>query len=590
MTIRWPLLLLAACGSASHPTPPANKSTAHIARIEHGLLPGVQVRNEEVRYELADRMREFHVPAVSIAVFEHGEVLWTAAFGMADVATGERATEDTQFLAGSISKSVNAYAALLAVRDGTLALDTPINEALTSWKLPDNELTKKTPVTLRMLLSHTAGTTVHGFPGYEAGEPIPTVPQILDGAPPANTPAVRVDLAPGTEFRYSGGGITISQLALVEKTHTPYPELLAARVLGPFGMTRSTFDPARAAHPAVGYGANGREIEGKRHVYPEMAAAGLWTTAGDLARFFARLAHERKDPSSIAAQMTTKVKDIAGSDQGIGMGVFLMNRNGTAVFGHGGADAGFQADAVASLDGEFGVVVMTSSEAGFKLMPEIERAVFAEYGWPGADPVVDRVALPDPSKFTGRFLIGRTPVEITAKDGKLYLAPLFDDAVELVPIAADKLVRRDDGGMIRADATGPVQMTRPGASDGPPIKKLEGPHYLFELAAGHFDEAVALLKQHKDDEPLVNDVGYFLAMRDLEHGIAMLKMAIAAFPDSSNLYDTLGAIYTDAGDKPHAIAAYEQAIATCDSDPRYTPQLKAERRKQAEVQLAKLRK
>jgi len=598
---RWMLVLLVACsGSTRQPAQPTNESRARIPRIERGLAPAVQVRGEEVHYTLAERMREHRVPAVSIAVFEHGELQWAAAYGLAEVATGERATEDTQFLAGSISKTVNAYAALLAVRAGELALDAPINDALTSWKLPDNELTRKTPVTLRMLLSHTAGTTVHGFPGYAPGTPIPTLPQILDGAPPANTPAVRVDLAPGTEFRYSGGGTTIVQLALVERTYLPYPDLLARRVLGPTGMAHSTFDPARAQHPAVGYRASGDPVEGKRHIYPEMAAAGLWTTAGDLARFFARLARERKDPSSIAAQMTTTVKD--AFDGAVGMGVFLTSRNGTPMFGHGGSDEGFQADAVASLDGGFGVVVMTSSDTGYKLMPEIERAVFAEYGWPGADRPVERFALDaaQRQRLVGRYLFDREPFEITAQGDKLMLDTPFDTPVELVPIAADDLVRRDDGRHIRADATGPIEERFPGGPSAPhrPITRLAGKHHQFELAAGNFDAAVAALRerlaadpQHAyDEENRLNGLGYNVLARDPAKAIEILRMVTTAVPASSNAHDSLGEAYMATGDKPRAIAEYERALATLDADPRVTPELRIQRRKHAEEQLAKLRR
>ena len=126
-------------------------------------------------------MREHKIPAVSIAVFDHYQLQWAKAYGMAEVEVGTRASEETIFLAGSISKSVHALAVLLASADGTLALDQPINELLESWKLPDNELTRAMPVKLRRLLSHSAGTTLHGFPGYPAGSALPTVPQILDG-------------------------------------------------------------------------------------------------------------------------------------------------------------------------------------------------------------------------------------------------------------------------------------------------------------------------------------------------------------------------------------------------------------------------
>ncbi|HWU89297.1 MAG TPA: serine hydrolase domain-containing protein, partial [Kofleriaceae bacterium] len=450
--------IAAACSGPKATTAPAGSSSAaRIARIERGLLPAVEVRGEDHRRALVERMRELKIPAIAIAVFDRYELQWTKAYGLADAEAGAPATEDTVFLAGSISKSVNALAALKAVADGTLALDAPINDALTSWKLPDNELTRAAPVTLRRLLSHTAGTTVHGFPGYAAGAPLPTIVQILDGAPPANTPEIRVDLAPGTKFRYSGGGITIVQLALVDRTRRPYPDLLRDRVLAPVGMTRSTFaqqpPPATAA---VGYGADGKPIPGKRNAYPEMAAAGLWTTPADLARFFLELGRARAGQSrlisrELATQMTTPVAEVEPGAS-VGLGVFVTDRNGTKVFGHGGADAGFQADATASLDGGFGVVVMANSENGFQIFDEIERAVFAEYGWPGRDEPVVRVAI-DPARLLGRYAYEGQPLEI-AQGARLELRRPFTDPVELVPIAPDTVVALDDGTRYRLAADG----------------------------------------------------------------------------------------------------------------------------------------
>ncbi|MBL8695887.1 MAG: beta-lactamase family protein, partial [Planctomycetes bacterium] len=193
----WLLILALGCRASDAPDMRSSEgaSAEHIARIERGLLPPVLVKGEVTPWTLEERMREHRIPAVSIAVFDNYELQWAKAYGMAEAETGTRADEETLFLAGSISKSVNALGVMLAAADGTLDLDKPVHELLESWKLPQNDLTRATPVTIRRLLSHTAGTTVHGFPGYAPGVPIPTLQQILDGEKPANTPAVRVDLA-----------------------------------------------------------------------------------------------------------------------------------------------------------------------------------------------------------------------------------------------------------------------------------------------------------------------------------------------------------------------------------------------------------
>lgn len=606
--------LVAGCGASTSHTemPPSSSGAAsqagRIERIEHGLLPVVQVKGEDVRSAIEARMREHKIPAVSIAVFENYQLQWVKAYGMADPATGERATEDTLFLAGSISKSVNALAVLMAVADGMLALDRPINELLESWKLPDNELTRATPVTLRKLLSHSAGTTVHGFPGYAAGEPVPTVQQILDGTPPANTEPVRVDLAPGTKFRYSGGGTVISQLALTERSKRPYPEILAERVLRPLEMVHSTFEqalpPDRLKVAAAGYDRLGSVIPGKRHAYPEMAAAGLWTTPSDLARFAIEIALARANrssrvPNAIAVQMTTKVIDGENLDA-VGLGVFLSNRNGAMFFGHGGADEGFQADLVCSLDGGYGVVVMANSDNGFQIFEDIERAVFAEYGWPGAAPMIVRVAL-EPAqraRFIGQFLDGPAPAAIAEQGGRLMLRLPFTDPVELVPIAPDRVVQRDSGRQLRLDATGALEATplhRPARM----LTRLAEPahHPLFELEAGRFDAAVAAWRDRSrldpkaalEDEGFANNLGYQLLQLDPAKAISVLRLVATVFPESSNAHDSLGEAYMKTGDKPHAIAEYEQELRTLDADPRVPEPARRVQRSSAEAQLAKLR-
>lgn len=238
---------------------------------------------------IAERLHEYGVPAVSIAVIDGGSVAWARAYGTADMASGRAASTATLFQAASMSKPVASTAALQLVQEGVLALDAPVNKTLRSWRIPENAFTTGHAVTLRHLLSHTSGLTVSGFPGYTAGEPIPTVTQILDGAPPANTPPVRVNTTPGSQLKYSGGGMTVMQLLLTDVTGKDFPALMRERVLGPIGMHSSTWEQPlsddRGRDAAAGHETNGAPVAGKYHVYPELAAAGLWTTPTDLAHW-----------------------------------------------------------------------------------------------------------------------------------------------------------------------------------------------------------------------------------------------------------------------------------------------------------------
>ena len=608
------MCLLIACGSQppAKVVPPTTQPAAPSdlrARVERKILPAVQVVGEDVAFTLAERMAKYRVPGISIAVFDKYKLVWAGAYGVTDVETKTPVSETTLFQAGSISKSVNALAVMLAVADGTVDLDVPVNSLLKSWKLPDNELTRATPVTLRMLLGHRAGTTVHGFPGYPTGAPLPTLSQVLDGTPPANTPAVRVDLAPNTKLRYSGGGTTITQLVLVDKLAAPYPAILAKRVLGPLGMTNSTYEqplPAnRLAQAAAGHLRDGTVVPTKRHVYPEMAAAGLWTTPTDLAKFFLELARARTGGSKhvnqvIATTMTTE----AAKGEPAGLGVFLSDRNGAAMFGHDGADEGFQASASASLDGGYGVIVMANSDNGSRMFPEIERTVFAAMHWPGEDKPVDPIALPKSQRdrMAGTFTEedGRV-FTITATEAGLVQVRPFGEPARLVAVSGNALIHTDSGVRFTFTRDDTIEI----AIGDRPVRKAtrlaRGARLpLLELAAGRFDDAVALWKQQLlqadprsafASEVMHNLTGYELLVEG--HGaeaIVIFRAVVAVFPDSSNAYDSLGEAYLAAGKKPEAIAAYEAAIAKLEADPRIPKPEKLPRRQHAEKQLAKLRR
>jgi CubicO group peptidase (beta-lactamase class C family) len=260
-----------------------------IERIQETLLPPVLVQGESTPLtSLTTRMEALHVPGVSIAVIHGGKLEWARGFGVTKIG-GPPVTAETLFQAASISKPVTTLAVLRLVQSGKLDLDTDVNHYLKSWKLPANEFTQGAKVTLRELLTHSAGVTVHGFRGYEASEAIPSLMQVLDGEPPANNAAIRVDMTPGKTWRYSGGGFVIVQQVLSDVIGIPFPKLMHDLVLGPLGMEHSTYQqplpPELLAQAATPYRADGTAVPGGPHVYPELAPAGLWTTPSDLARF-----------------------------------------------------------------------------------------------------------------------------------------------------------------------------------------------------------------------------------------------------------------------------------------------------------------
>ena len=222
---------------------------------------------------VAAEMKEHHILGVSVAIIENGEIKQAKGYGFTDQTRKTPVTTATLFQAGSISKPVAALGALRLVEDGRLSLDDDVYRWLKLWKVPESNFTTDEKVTLRRILSHSAGLTVHGFPGYAVGARLPTLVEVLDGVKPANTAAIRVDVIPGSKSRYSGGGYTVMQQLMLDATGKPFPEFMQQAVLTPLLMSSSTYEQplpkATAATAATGYYANGNKVKGKWHIYPE---------------------------------------------------------------------------------------------------------------------------------------------------------------------------------------------------------------------------------------------------------------------------------------------------------------------------------
>jgi CubicO group peptidase (beta-lactamase class C family) len=395
------LALLAACQARPGlilPDPRAEQQ-ARIRRVQARLLPQVLVQGERP-WQIEERMRHYGVPGVSVAVIDGFEIAWAQGWGVADVDTGAPVTADTLFQASSMSKPVAAAAALRLVQDGRLALDEDVNASLRSWKVPESPFTRRSPVTLARLLSHTAGLSVPGTPGFAPGEPRPTLLATLDGLPPANTRPVRVDAAPGT-FRYSGGGYMVLQQLLEDRTGRPFADLARELVLAPLGLHRSTFfqplPPSLAAQAASAHGEDGRVLSGRWRVHVDLAAAGLWSTAPEYARFVVEIQRAAAGRPSAILKPETARRLIAPATRRSSLGMELVTRGEVAYFGHGGANWGYNSLFLAHPQKGYGVIVLTNSDNGGELVWEIARSVAKEYAWdrflPAPLPRVERTAL-----------------------------------------------------------------------------------------------------------------------------------------------------------------------------------------------------
>jgi CubicO group peptidase (beta-lactamase class C family) len=357
-----------------------------IQRVEHGLISDYGDPPWK-KMDLEDRMAYYSVPGVSIAVINDLQLEWTRGYGVLEAGKSEPVTSTTLFQVASPGKVVVAVAALHFVEEGTITLDSDVNQSLLTWSLPDNQFTEKEKVTLRRLLSHNAGVTVEGFRGYALGEEVPDLRQILNGEWPANSGPIRVDMVPGKQFRYSGGGYVIVQQLLEDVAGKPFPEIMKDNVLEPWRMSASTFESPLPeqfrAIAASGHRADGSTIPGGWHVYPEMGSgASMWSTPSDLAQFAIKVMRsyggqpDEVLSQALAIQMLTPQIE----DRGLGP---VLGDDGSDLFYfmHPGANDGYRSVIVAYPRRGQGAVILTNGDNGEFLWREILNSVSFEYGW-----------------------------------------------------------------------------------------------------------------------------------------------------------------------------------------------------------------
>jgi CubicO group peptidase (beta-lactamase class C family) len=580
-----------ACGSSRSnaprpvgPSASADRLAAEIARVEHGLIPEVRVEGEQRGWSIEERLRAHHTPAVSVAVIHDHRVAWARAWGKKDLRTEERADADTLFQAASISKMVTAMAALQAVESGKVSLDADINQALRSWKLPDNDLTRRQPVTLKQLLAHTAGTNLHSVVGYSPGAPLPTLHQILDGKPPANTPPIRVEHLPGQEYRYSGGGSLIVQQLVVDLAGRPFPAAMNEHVLAPLGLVHSSFEvPLPNAQRALAAAAHDwDETVLPPLCYPDAAPAGLWSTPRDLARFLVEIqlglqGRSKLVSSELARRMTTPVASIGVPDVSTGLGTFIERRGDTVYFGHDGLNEGFLSVSRATTSGGEGAVVMTNGAGAAQLIFEILRSIAVEYKWSGWLKPPIHPAHPNPERLralAGRYGAGLDrSLSLVVSGDHLEVREPFREPLELIAISDDTFVSRDDT-RFQLDGSGLVKTPR---DDAPTVMARiadDTVEPLRLLEAGRQDEALALYKtllaSHAKDPALAearfDELGSDLLDHrfDLERAIRVFRIEAALYPDSASANAGLALAYLRAGRPADAAPFHATALALFD--------------------------
>lgn len=330
------------------------------------------------RLTLAQALRALKVPSVSIAVIGEDRITWADAYGNASTLTA--------YQAGSMSKTVAAVAALRLVQEGRLALDRNVNALLTSWQVPRTPLTRHHPVTLRALLSMTAGINVPGYVGYAREAPLPDLVQILRGVAPANSPSLRVIRVPGTGYAYSGGGYEIVQALIQDATRQPFADVARDLVLQPAGMDGSFFgqrSPVAGEHMATGHLSSGAEVPGGWRAMPEAAAGGLWSRPTDLARLLIAISRSwRGENDTLLSQAMARemLKRQNGGPYGLGAAVSGAGRS--FVLMKRGQNVGYQGYMLIFPSTGQGIVVMANSDNGTTLATAIIRRAAAVFRWP----------------------------------------------------------------------------------------------------------------------------------------------------------------------------------------------------------------
>ncbi|MEO6039455.1 MAG: serine hydrolase [Saprospiraceae bacterium] len=556
-----------------------------IKQVENNLLPYVPVKGFK-GWNIIDRMKYYNVSGVSIAVIKNYKIAWAKGYGLADTIKKIPVTTETMFSAGSISKFLMAVAALKMIENKQIELEAPINNYLTSWKIADNDFTKKTPVSLRMLLSHSAGTSQTSYFGFTPNQPLPNIVEILSGDKISESRPVVVNSEPNKEFRYSGGGSMIAQLALMDVSKQSFETITQSILFDKLGMKNSTFTQPVAAKFAKQCSwaySSASWFKGMPYVYPQQAAAGLYSTPTDLAKFFIDVQKSYLGKGKVLSQVMTKkmltpqqnVSDGAYKEQ-IAIGPFLIqrtdNKNPRGVyFEFTGVNAGFLAFGIASVEGGNGVVIMMNSGDDVNgLGKEIRRAVAKTYNWINFLPKeIEPISLSENEldKFTGRYKMSDDEV-LYLKREKNYLVENINEGTDIYcfPIAKDTIVFTDYNvkGFFKSNEKGEVISLQNIWQEKPMMKMND-----YEFSPGEYlkmkkyEEAKNAYRQMKMNEYKITYLAYDLMNKktmDQDAVRTILELAIEQNPRSSIVYSRWGDYYLKVNDKLKAIKSYEQAL------------------------------
>ncbi|MGE8536193.1 MAG: serine hydrolase domain-containing protein [Chryseobacterium sp.] len=339
--------------------------TKHAVGVEKMKKDSLYTEIQKIGLEAA---RNNNVPGVAIAVIQNGKIVWTQCIGFADKENQKPVTTETIFNVGSVSKMVSAWGFMQLTEKGLVNLDDPVNDYLTRWKLPASQY-DISKVTLRRILSHTAGLSVHGYGGSEQGTKLLSLEESLSGMTKRNGESVRLISEPGTKWEYSGGGYTLAQLMLEERTKEKFADYMKKNVFKPLGLNHTTYEwtEEMMKNSATAYDASGKPI--KNRIFTEQAAAGLQTTVLDLAHFAElSLNYEPNQLHKVLKPSTVQLMEksvLPFSDKGkSGLGYRFMYYEELETVGHTGENEGWSAGLFMHLPTKSSIVILCNGSNG----------------------------------------------------------------------------------------------------------------------------------------------------------------------------------------------------------------------------------
>lgn len=580
-TINYLVLILVAfnlsCGQNNAPVYPKKELALNFEKDDKSI-------------SVEELMEDRGLKGLSVAVFDDYKIIWKGAWGVKYDSVP--LNEETSFSTASISKAVTGLLFTILEEKGLLDLNVPVNNYLKRWKIPKNEFNKDTPVTLKHLLSHTAGTTQHGFADFYLGEKVPTILESVQGKLPRYDKEIEVVFKPGTSWKYSGGGYTIAMMALEDHLGQSLADLAQEYIFGPLNLKNTTMkqpnEEGFLTNVAKAHNNKGIVIKTGIPITPQVSASGMWSNPTDMSVLMIEIQKALEGKSKIfskkVAQRVTDVitRKVRGG-WSLGFERFLPFGN-LDWFSHGGANTGTGGYIYGTMKEGKGMVFFGNgpNSAREPVLNELMNNIIKTHNWkkPFDRSKIKKLPATLEEQIVGRYEhVSWGLNEIKKKDGKLYF--ILSKDYELLYLGNNtfaldefqykmKFTMKENGQheieQVWDDSDEKIFMQR----------KILGKLPFEFVLENNYEEALAAYKKLKRKNPnsqLVtengnNNYGYkLLGEENYDAAIIIFKINTVLYPESANTYDSLGEAYLLSGDKKNALKYYKKTLELNPNNP-----------------------